>query len=268
MNGTDFHYLEQGAGVPIILVHGSLGDYRSWRQQIGSLSEHYRVIAYSRRYHYPGTWSGSQSDYSVARQGDDLAGLIEALQLERTHIVASSFGGFVSLFCTLNHSDVVRSLVLGEPPAFPILKSTPNGISYWNDFDRRAWTPARRAFEQGKDEEGVRYFMDGVLGPGSFDKLPRPAKVMLMDNVPAMKAELASPDYLSDFNCEAARTIQTPTLLLDGELSPPMFHRITDELERCLHNAERITIPAASHAIHNQNAKIYNRVVLDFLKKH
>lgn len=235
---------------------------------MGPFSERFRVIAYSRRYHYPGTWSGGQSDYSAARHGDDLAGLIESLNLGRPHIVASSFGAYVSLLTAISHPDLVRSLVLGEPPAFPILNSHPDGAAYWNDFNVRAWTPARKAFDRGKDEDGVRHFLDGVLGQGSYDRLPPPARSMLLDNVPAMKAEHSSLDYLSELTCGLVRTMHTPSLLVNGELSPPMFHRITDELERCLPNAERIVVPATSHAIHNQNARFYNAAVLGFLEKH
>jgi pimeloyl-ACP methyl ester carboxylesterase len=46
-----------------------------------------------------------------------------------------------------------------------------------------------------------------------------------------------------------------------------MFHLITDELERCLPDTERQTIPNASHAIHNGNPSAYNAAVLDFLAK-
>jgi pimeloyl-ACP methyl ester carboxylesterase len=268
IDSTEFHYLEQGAGDPVLFVHGTLGDYRSWRQQMGPFAERYRVISISRRYHYPGTWNGGRSDYSAERQGEDIGRVIEELRLGRTHIVASSFGAFISLFTASNHPGLVRSLVLGEPPAFPILTAVPNGRSYWNDFDRRAWTPARNAFNRGDDEVAVQYFMDGVLGPGSYDKLSHSARKMLIDNVPALKAEVSSADYMSDISCELLRRIQIPTLLVGGELSPELFHRITDEFERCLPNRERITVPNASHAIHNQNARFYNRAVLDFLDRH
>ncbi|HTP13133.1 MAG TPA: alpha/beta hydrolase [Bacteroidota bacterium] len=268
VDGNKIYYIEQGSGIPVVLVHGTLGDYRSWRKQMDPFAEDYRTIAVSRRYHYPGTWTGGHSDYSAEGQGEDIALLIERLQLGPTHVVASSFGAFVSLFTAMNHSRLVRSLVLGEPPAFPILDTTPDGPSYWIDFDRRAWTPARNLLEKGEDESGVEFFLDGVLGPGSYKKLPHPARQMLLDNVSALKAEVTSADYLSDLRCESVRRIQTPTLLIGGMQSPAMFHRIADELARCLPNCERATVPDASHAIHNQNAAFYNRVVLDFLKRH
>src|SRR5262245_61249813 len=52
-NGLSFAYVEAGKGPPVVLVHGSVFDYREWSKQIKPLARHYRVIAYSRRYHWP-----------------------------------------------------------------------------------------------------------------------------------------------------------------------------------------------------------------------
>src|SRR5678815_5021842 len=48
-NGLSFSYLEEGSGTPVVLVHGSVSDYREWTAQMSPLATHYRVIAYSRR---------------------------------------------------------------------------------------------------------------------------------------------------------------------------------------------------------------------------
>ena len=55
-----------------------------------------------------------------------------------------------------------------------------------------------------------------------------------------------------------------PVLLVEGEISPRMFGVITDELSRVLPEAERVTIPAASHGMHGQNPAGYNEAVLAF----
>src|SRR5262245_57033706 len=85
-------YLEVGHGEPLVLVHGSLGDYRSWRRQLDAFAAHYRVIAYSRRYHYPSRWPGAGPEYSPRLHAADLARLIEALELAPCYIVGASYG--------------------------------------------------------------------------------------------------------------------------------------------------------------------------------
>src|SRR5215467_310760 len=54
-HGITLHYVDEGSGVPVIFVHGSLRDGGYWADQIGPFAKHYRAIAYSRRYNYPNT---------------------------------------------------------------------------------------------------------------------------------------------------------------------------------------------------------------------
>ena len=53
LNGVELQYLDQGSGAPVIFVHGALVDYRRWAAQFDPFAQHYRMIAYSRRYNYP-----------------------------------------------------------------------------------------------------------------------------------------------------------------------------------------------------------------------
>lgn len=267
-NGTTLHYIDQGDGVPLVLVHGSLSDWRTWRSQIEPLAQRYRVIAYSRRYHAPNPWTGDGSDYSAALHARDLAALIAGLALGPVHLAASSYGGYIALLFTASYPEQVRSLVLGEPPILSWLVDIPGGAPLLAAFTSQVWEPARQAFDQGNPEQGVRLFLNAVQGADVFDQLPPPAQAGLMDNAPELKAETSAPGLFSVFQCEDAARIQVPALLLNGEHSPAMFHLITTELARCLPHAERAMIANASHAMHQGNPQAYNTTVLDFLARH
>ncbi|WP_409070422.1 alpha/beta fold hydrolase [Aliifodinibius sp. S!AR15-10] len=97
VNGTVFHYIECGQGEPVIFVHGTLGDYRSWISQVGPFSEEYRVISYSRRYHYPNPWPKNTSDFSATIHAKDLVAFIQSLNLGKVHLVGHSYGALTSL---------------------------------------------------------------------------------------------------------------------------------------------------------------------------
>ncbi len=265
VNGVELVYLDQGRGTPLILVHGSLGDYRTWRRQMGPLSEHYRVIAYSRRYHYPNTWVGDGTDYSAALHADDLARVIGNLRLGRSHVVASSFGAYTALVLAMRHPDLVRSLILGEPPLMPWLQRSVEGQRLAAVFLATAWEPARLAFQRGAFAEGIQVFVDGVNGPGTFDRLPPTGRQMLMDNARAMEAETRAAAHFTPVTCEDVQRITAPVLLLTGELSPQLFHTITDELERCVAHPARAVIEKASHGMHLGNPQAFTQTVLSFL---
>ena len=62
---VELHYVERGNGIPIIFVHGSVDDYRTFQPQLEPLSQHYRVISYSRRYNFPNAQTAFTDSHSA-----------------------------------------------------------------------------------------------------------------------------------------------------------------------------------------------------------
>jgi pimeloyl-ACP methyl ester carboxylesterase len=181
--------------------------------------------------------------------------------------MGSSYGAYTALILTVRHPELVRSLTLGEPPILPWLEGKKECTQTLTAFATNAWEPSKRAFQRGDMEEGVRSFINGVLGEGAFDKLPREVRAVMIDNAPEMKAETSSPVYFSEFTCDDARKIKAPTLLLTGELSPPMFRQIIKELKRCMHEADCSEIPRSSHMMQAGNPEAFNAKVMGFISR-
>ncbi|WOH51622.1 alpha/beta fold hydrolase [Bradyrhizobium sp. sBnM-33] len=266
INGLTLHYIELGQGIPVVLVHGTLEDYRTWDGQLEALSKGYRLISYSRRYHYPNEWTKDSTDFSVTIHARDLAAFIKALNLTPVHLIGHSYGAFIAFLVARDHPEVIRSLTLGEPPIMPLLKTTPEGDALLTAAITRSIATSE-AFKQGNDEEGVRRFVNGVLGEGSYEKLAPPVLKRLMDNAQELKGATSSRDLYPPTTCEDVQKVKAPTLLLDGERSPKMFRLINDRLEHCLLSVERATIPAASHQMEVENPHAFNEKVLAFIAK-
>jgi pimeloyl-ACP methyl ester carboxylesterase len=270
VNDTELAFVSQGTGDAVIFVHGSVNDYRSWRNQVAFFAGSSRAIAYSRRYHWPNPQPGEGASYAIDQHVADLIALIEALELAPVRLVGSSYGAMTSLTAATARPDLVRSLVLGEPPLLPWLAQAPSGGPLVEAFITNAFEPARAAFARGDAEGGVGSFINGVIGDGAFDRLPPPARQMRLDNAAEMRVETMTPpeQYFPRISPADARGLSMPVLLAEGELSPPMFGLITDMLASALPEAERVTIPAASHGMHNQNPDAYNEAVMAFLVGH
>ncbi len=273
-NGAEFHYIEQGQGEPLVLVHGSLSDYRMWMLQVEAFSSNYRVIAYSRRYHYPNAWPNGSSEYSMDLHAADLAALIQALGLEKVRLVGHSFGAATSLTMALRHPQLVSRLVLGEPPFLSWLETLPDGQSLVATFLADAAEPSFHAFERGDQEGGVRYFLDGVSGRGAFERVPPTGRAIQMENARSLQAEMemiarygTRRGYFSSLSCASLNRLEIPTLLVGGDRSPLMFHRVLDELARCLPQSRQVTIPSASHSMVASNPLAFNAAVFEFLGK-
>jgi pimeloyl-ACP methyl ester carboxylesterase len=134
VRGIELHYIEQGQGEPLILLHGGQGDYRSWESQMNVLSRQYRVISYSRRYHYPNNNPLTATYRSAYTEAYDLAALIRKLDLGRVHLIGTSIGAFTALVLAVKHPEMVRSLVLAEPPVHGWVIDSPNGAAAYKDF--------------------------------------------------------------------------------------------------------------------------------------
>ncbi|MGB3185660.1 MAG: alpha/beta hydrolase [Ornithinimicrobium sp.] len=265
LNETTLEYIERGQGDPVVLVHGTLGDLRSWEPQIDAFAETYRTIAYSRRYHHPNPCTGHESDYSAVRHADDLAELMTALGLGSAHIVGESYGAYTALFLAARHPSRVRTLVLGEPPILPLLEHNPEGRELRDAFLADVWGPVGATLRRGEMEAGVRMFADAVVEEGAFDQMPPEVHTLIMDNAREFTVETSSPDFWTPLTCEDAGRVAAPTLLLSGEQSLKMFQLIVDELARCLPNNEFVTIPDSNHDMPGGNPEVYNETVLAFL---
>jgi pimeloyl-ACP methyl ester carboxylesterase len=268
VNDMSFTYVEAGHGEPLVLVHGGLQDYRFWDRHLARLAAHYRVIAYSRRNHFPNVVSGDGvPDGAADLHGEDLAALLRTLHLSRVHVVAHSAGAHAALFCAASHPQLVRTLILNEPPATGVLLHGADGPAVLQDFTHRL-APAREAFRTGEVERAVRLFADAVGGPGTYERRSAGEQRMMLDNALAHVADATTVRPRPVFTCEMAHRIAVPTLLTEGKQSPTFFHRILDELERCLPNPERRQITGASHTVPGDNAPAFDEAVLTFLAQH
>lgn len=268
VNGVDLAYLEQGSGDPLILLHGGgATDLRTWGPQIEPFARHYRVIAYSRRYHWPNPWVGDGSDiYSTRRHVADLAGLIAALGLNPCHIVGSSYGADIALLFAWEHPALTRSIVLGEPGLARWLPRVPGGAALDAEY-LRSMEPAAEAVRRGDLETAARRFIDAVAGPGLFDQLPPATRSRVLDNARLLGYERPDLDD-SPLGCAETEKIAAPALLLTGDSSPAMFGLVAEELARCLPGIERAMIPDTAHLLHSMNPDAYNAAVLAFLARY
>jgi pimeloyl-ACP methyl ester carboxylesterase len=264
VGSAELEYTESGSGDAVVFVHGSLNDRRAWGQQIEEFSRRYRVIAYTRRHHFGSEDLTAGGGPSVSAAADDLIALLEELSIAPAHIVGSSYGAFAALMAATRRPDLVQSLVLGEPPVGYMLSCEVESMSIWDDFLAEQYFPAKDLVASGKTEQGVKLFIDGVIGPGSFDRIPLQGRQTLLDNALSFATEAAPSD---PFTRVEAEQITMPVLILNGELSPEFLRTISKRLAALLPHAKHLHVPAASHGMHSQNATAYNQMVLEFLGK-
>ena len=281
VDGAALAYREQGDGEPVVLVHGSASDLRTWEQQVPAISESHRVIAYSRRYARPNKDIRPGLDDQMTPHVDDLVAFLRAIDGAPANLVGHSWGAFICLLTAIWHPQLARSLVLQEPPVLSLFTSTPprprevlpllvrrprTAVAIL-EFGARTIAPAQRAFRRGDDDAALETFAHGVLGKDAYERLPDERRQQARENLNTLRAQLLGAGFppLSE---DDVRGVRVPTLLMTGDRSPAFLLRLTERLEELLPNAERIEIVDASHAMQEEKPSAVNAAILGFLARH
>jgi pimeloyl-ACP methyl ester carboxylesterase len=272
-HGIELRYVERGTGAPVVFVHGSLSDGSYWTNQVNAFAEAgYRAIAYSRRYNPPNN-NKPQPGYSAITDAEDLAAFIKKLHLGRANVVGHSYGAYTALFLAARHPELVRTLVLAEAPAVPLLEhlegeEESTGKRMFADIQERMVKPMQSAFQKGDRETGLRTFITYVLDdPKAWDKTPGNARQNMLDHAHEWDVMMTSGEVFPVIEPQTIRTITAPTLLLSGEKSYRFLGLIDEELTRLLPHARRIILPGATHRMWYEQPEACRNAVLEFWRQ-
>jgi len=264
VNGYDMAFVERGTGAPLLLVHGTLWDYRHWTEQMAPFGAHYRTIAVSLRRCWPEQWDGEGDDFTVQQHTADVASFISALGAGPVHLLGHSRGGHIAFRAAQNFPDLVRTLILVEPggalapdleaklaPGEPLIALGP------------LYAKAAERIRRGEIDEALKTLGDVISGPGTWDRMPERIKQRRRDNARTLLGQIK--ESRAPFARADAEAIAAPTLLMAGERSPASFHRILDGIETAIGDVKRVVIPNASHSSNLDNPAAFAREALAFL---
>ncbi len=249
------HYIEAGSGETLLLIHGSLCDYRYWRWQLPALSGQYRLVAPSLRGYWPDAFTTEDPSFSIARHTRDLAVFIQQIDDGRpVHILGHSRGAQVALELASAAPALARSLILADP-GFQLDGEAP-APSFHGDVVQ--------LLRDGQIELALSRFVDAVNGPGTWKQMVGWFKTMVKDNAYTLLSQFREVNLGVDLN--RASRLQCPVQLIGGANSPARYGSRLDALEKAIGQASRVTIPLASHGMNLANPKAFNQAVAQFLE--
>ena len=231
---------------PVVLVHGGWTDHTSWDGIVAAIAREGVVVRYDRRGH--SRTERPAGPGSRRTDEDDLAALIEHLDLGPVHLVGSSFGASISLGLAARRPELARSVAAHEPPLFDAVgPGHPDAAEVARVRDLIA--DVARQVRDGDHAGAAARFVDEVAGgPGGWASMPGELRHALVANAPMIV------DVLRDQGWAAvppSPPASVPVLLTGGSASPPCFAAILDALVAGSHrSATRRTIEGAAHAPH------------------
>lgn len=110
-DGFRLYYEEAGEGTPVVFVHEYAGDFRTWEPQMRFFSRTHRCVTYSQRGYPPSDVPADPNAYSQDIARDDVLALMDALKIEKAHVVGHSMGAATALHVGIRYPDRCISVV-------------------------------------------------------------------------------------------------------------------------------------------------------------
>jgi pimeloyl-ACP methyl ester carboxylesterase len=238
-----------GSGSAVVFLHSNTGSSQNWDNQIPVFTRAgYRFIAYDRR-----GWGRSIAETGAqpGTAADDLRNLIKHLGIDRFHLVATAGGGFVALDYAISFPEQLRSLVVA------------NSIGGMQDDDyvalgRQLRPPQFDALPPELRELGPAYRAANPEGTRRWIELEKMSR----------QTGVASQPFRNRMTFSMLDSIKLPTLFITGDADlyapPPLIPLFTAHIK----NSETVIIPEAGHSGYWEKPEVFNRAVLDFIRKH
>ncbi len=250
------------SGESLILVHGSWADHHNWDAVVPELSKNFRVVTYDRRGH---SQSERPAGQGFAREDvDDLAALINYLNLAPANIAGNSFGAILTLKLATQHPELFKTMFIHEPPLVSLLEGQSETEKAYRIVSERLQAVVN-LLKQGKNEEGAEQFVETIaFGPGTWKTLPQELQQTFIFNAPTWLDEMNDNESLR-IDLDKLKTFSKPVFLSLGEIGPPFFPAINDKIAGSLPNVHRCTFANAGHVPHLSHPAEYIKALTEFI---
>jgi len=263
-DGIRLYYEEAGTGTAILCIHEFAGDYRSYEPQLRYFARRYRTIAYNARGYPPSDVPAKLERYSQNRARDDVRAVLDALRLDRAHVIGISMGSYAALHFGLAYPDRALSLVLGgcghgsTTDAAERKRFQEDAARTADALEAQGMTafaqsysvhPTRIRFHR-KDARGWKEFADQL---GAHSAV---GSAMTLRGVQGQRPSLYELE-------PALAALALPVLIATGDedwpcLEPALF------LKRTIPTAALAVLPTTGHTLNIEEPDRFNRLCEDF----
>ncbi len=256
-NGGRIYFDQAGEGPPLLLICGMIGVREIWSPHIPELSRHFRLIMIDNR--ESGESDPEAGPYTVADMAGDGAALLDALAIDRAHVLGHSMGGFIALNLAVDRPSLIDRLIL-------VSTTAATGAALGRpapQLDPAAWI--------ADPVERTRRQLRSAAAPGYFDAHP--------DQLEAVSALMANnrlsfdgmqrrthATYSSHDVRSRLASITVPTLIIHGDADRSIPLENGRALANGIPNASLTVFEGAGHFPQIERTEEFHRAVIEFLE--
>lgn len=258
VNGVELFFELHGKGDDVIVLNnGVIANTASWAYQLPALKSQYRILLYDMRGQGQSQkWANGEAHYTWQIHADDLAALLDTLDIQDAHIGGISYGGELALVFALHYPERCRKLIVADAVSYvgPQLQAI---VDSW------ARIAARGDHELFYRSTWYWNFSETFFGE-KHD--------FLLSRIDAANA-LHLPSVVQLCQCflkldvtERLPEIALPTCVIVGaeDILKPVHYSQT--IADGIPTANLHVIPGVGHASFWENPEAFNRILLEFLK--
>ena len=270
INGIEICYEVIGEGYPIILIQGFGARKEGFKCQVPALSEHFKVITFDNR--GAGKTERVNEPYTMETLADDIKGLLDFLEIKKTHILGTSMGGIIAQQFVLQHPEYVDKLILvntvsGAPDNVGLEMLKKNRLEQLEliktDPDKAFWDNARIWFYHKYRKELKANPKKKFFGIWSAEDEIRESTILM----PSPRDIELQIEALKGFNTlDKLHEIQSPTLLLAASHDRVCSKSNSEEMHKRIPNIVLKVIEKAGHESPKTRASEVNSIILEFLQ--
>ena len=241
-------YLDHGQGEPVVFVHGTLSDYRSWGFYLVPISENHRFITYSRRYFGTQDWVDDGENFKSQTHVQDLIDFIEALDAGPIHVVSWSTGVITAMHAAIQRPDLFKSAIHYEPVDMAIFNDQDVDEKQLHEWGQR-WLPYEEAMNANDVELAVQRFVETVFqtAEGGYNLEREALQEVFRQNARTVAVEQAEPDETRfTLSCDKVGQNTTPTIIVVGSETHYFYSKQARLFADCS-GSELLSIPGVNH---------------------
>ena len=277
VNGIQLHYMEEGQGELVILLHGFPEFWYTWREQIPFLSKKYRVVAPDMRGYNLSDKPVAIKDYKIDILASDIAELIKALGEKKAIVVGHDWGGAVAWAVASIYPQMVSKLAVLNIPHPTEMKKALMGfnLAQWKKsyYIFLFQLPALPEKFIGKDLKGFFENSFTKFTPANKKTNINKADIAKYVEAYSQPSGVSGPInyYRATFRQLGGLKMETklpmPVLMLWGEQDLALGKELTYNTKNYCENLEVIYDPGSGHFIQRDNPKLVNEKLWEFLGK-
>lgn len=266
VNSVQPPYADDGAGEPVIFVHGSNADHRVWDAHRNMMVPHCRMIRVTMRYFGADAWPDRGEKFSLEVLADDLAAFIQNLALQPVTLIGWSLGAAVCLTLATQNPSLVKRMFLYEPALATFVSDAEKRQEALED--RIAMSErARVSSEAGDLDASVQQFVEDVNAQdGAFAQLSEIIQRMMLENARMLPLLFAGPPA-PPVDGQALRSLRLPVTIGLGAQSRTFYQISARAAHAHMSFSELIIIHGARHLLPVQKPEQFCEAVLEFLQR-